>query len=81
MTKRGANLQIKRVYDLSEITDRTPVRIDQLWPRGSRKANGALTLWLKDIVPSSELRKWSEHDLAHSVSLVAAIAPNSPTTR
>jgi uncharacterized protein YeaO (DUF488 family) len=38
------------------------VLVDRLWPRGVRKEAAALTLWLKEIAPSSELRTWFGHD-------------------
>ena len=42
--------------------DGTRVLVDRLWPRGLRKENAALTLWLKEIAPSPALRKWFGHD-------------------
>ena len=38
--------------------------VDRLWPRGARKDEVKLTLWLKDIAPSDELRRWFGHDPA-----------------
>jgi uncharacterized protein YeaO (DUF488 family) len=38
--------------------------VDRLWPRGVRKEEAKLTLWLKDIAPSDELRRWFGHDPA-----------------
>jgi len=40
------------------------VLVDRLWPRGARKEEAKLTLWLKDIAPSDELRRWFGHDPA-----------------
>lgn len=62
MVKHEAEIRIKRVYDPPDDTDGTRVLVDRLWPRGLRKAEAALTLWLKEIAPSSELRKWFGHD-------------------
>ena len=64
MVKREAEIRIKRVYDPPEDTDGTRVLVDRLWPRGLRKEDAALTLWLKEIAPSPELRKWFGHDPA-----------------
>ncbi len=42
--------------------DGTRILIDRLWPRGVSKADAALDQWMKDIAPSTELRKWFGHD-------------------
>ena len=55
-------IKIKRVYDRTEKTDGMRVLVDRLWPRGIKKDDAALDLWLKDIAPSDELRKWFSHD-------------------
>ena len=62
MAKRAADIRIKRVYDPPDDADGTRVLVDRLWPRGLRKENAALTLWLKEIAPSPALRKWFGHD-------------------
>jgi uncharacterized protein YeaO (DUF488 family) len=36
--------------------------VDRLWPRGLTKEKASVDLWLKDIAPSTELRKWFDHD-------------------
>ena len=64
MVKREADIRIKRVYDPPDEADGTRVLVDRLWPRGLRKENATLTLWLKEIAPSPELRKWFGHDPA-----------------
>lgn len=64
MAKRETDIRIKRVYDPPETADGMRVLVDRLWPRGLRKENAALTLWLKEIAPSPELRKWFGHDPA-----------------
>lgn len=51
-------LRIKRIYDPPEESDGTRVLIDRLWPRGLSKERAAVDLWLKEIAPSDELRKW-----------------------
>jgi uncharacterized protein YeaO (DUF488 family) len=56
--------QLKRVYDEPSPDDGFRVLVERLWPRGIRKERAALDLWLKDIAPSPELRKWFDHDPA-----------------
>ncbi len=55
-------ITIKRIYDPYEKSDGYRVLVDRLWPRGVRKADAHIDLWLKDIGPSNELRKWFGHD-------------------
>lgn len=56
------NIRIKRVYEPSEASDGKRVLIDRLWPRGLTKEKAKVDLWLKDIAPSTTLRKWFGHD-------------------
>ncbi|HEY4192628.1 MAG TPA: DUF488 domain-containing protein [Mesorhizobium sp.] len=58
------DLTIKRVYDPPAKADGQRVLVDRLWPRGLSKDKAELTLWLKEIAPSTELRKWFDHDPA-----------------
>lgn len=55
-------LRIKRIYDLPAREDGLRVLVDRLWPRGLAKADAAVDLWLKEVAPSTELRKWFNHD-------------------
>jgi uncharacterized protein YeaO (DUF488 family) len=55
-------IQIKRAYDVPSRKDGFRVLVERLWPRGLTKARVAVDLWLKDVAPSSELRKWFGHD-------------------
>ena len=55
-------VKIKRVYDQPEKADGKRVLVDRLWPRGVKKEDAGFDLWLKDIAPSNELRKWFSHD-------------------
>jgi len=55
-------LKIKRVYDTPEEVDGFRILVDRLWARGLSKEKARIDLWLKDIAPSNELRKWYEHD-------------------
>jgi uncharacterized protein YeaO (DUF488 family) len=51
-------LKIKRIYDPPARDDGFRVLVDRLWPRGVRKDEAKIDLWLKDISPSEGLRKW-----------------------
>ena len=55
-------LKIKRVYEKPSKEDCVRILVDRLWPRGLTKEKAAVDLWLKDIAPSTELRKWFSHD-------------------
>src|SRR5665213_523721 len=56
------NIKIKRVYEKPDQTDGVRILVDRLWPRGLTKEKAALDLWLKDIAPTTELRKWFNHE-------------------
>jgi uncharacterized protein YeaO (DUF488 family) len=56
------NIKIKRVYERPSEEDGMRILVDRLWPRGLTKAKASVDLWLKDIAPSTELRKWFGHD-------------------
>jgi uncharacterized protein YeaO (DUF488 family) len=64
MTTRVAarNVRLKRGYEPAEATDGTRILVDRLWPRGVSKERAALDQWMKEIAPSTELRKWFGHD-------------------
>ncbi|MDP4208255.1 MAG: DUF488 domain-containing protein [Bacteroidota bacterium] len=57
-------MKIKRVYDKPDKDDGVRILVDRLWPRGLTKEKASVDLWLKDIAPSTELRKWFGHDPA-----------------
>lgn len=57
-------INVKRVYDKPEKTDGTRFLIERLWPRGVRKDSLPIEAWLKEVGPSTELRKWFSHDPA-----------------
>ncbi len=58
------DIRLKRAYDLPSAEDGTRILIDRLWPRGVRKSSAGIDRWLKDIAPSTALRKWFGHDPA-----------------
>ncbi len=55
-------IKIKRIYEPEEPSDGYRVLVDRLWPRGVARAGAKLDEWLKDIAPSTELRKWFHHE-------------------
>ena len=59
-----AKIQIKRVYDKPSSADGLRILVERLWPRGVTKEKAAIDLWLKEIAPSAEVRKWFGHDPA-----------------
>ena len=68
MTKHPApagHIRLRRAYDPPTPEDGVRVLVDRLWPRGVRKEAAAIDHWLKDIAPTTELRQWFGHDLAH----------------
>lgn len=57
------NLVIKRVYDEVLPTDGYRILVDRLWRRGVSKEIAKIDEWTKEVAPSTELRKWFNHDL------------------
>ena len=57
-------ITISRIYDTPRELQGFRVLVDRLWPRGVKKDEVHLDLWLKDIAPSDALRKWFGHDPA-----------------
>ena len=56
------DIKIKRAYEPSDKEDGLRILVDRLWPRGLTKKKASVDLWLKDIAPSTDLRKWFGHD-------------------
>lgn len=57
-------IHVKRVYERPSRGDGLRILVDRLWPRGLTKERAGVDLWLKDLAPSTELRKWFGHDPA-----------------
>jgi uncharacterized protein YeaO (DUF488 family) len=55
-------IKIKRIYESPGEKDGFRILVDRLWPRGWSKDKAKVHLWLRDISPSNELRKWYGHD-------------------
>ncbi len=58
------NVRLKRAYEPPTADDGARILVDRLWPRGLSKEAAALDDWMKDVAPSTELRKWFGHDPA-----------------
>ncbi|HRD55493.1 MAG TPA: DUF488 domain-containing protein [Parachlamydiaceae bacterium] len=56
------NIEIKRVYENPSPTDGVRILVDRLWPRGIKKNELIMDDWIKDLSPSTDLRKWFNHD-------------------
>jgi uncharacterized protein YeaO (DUF488 family) len=58
------DIRLERAYQPAAADDGTRILVDRLWPRGLKKSDAAIERWLKDIAPSTALRKWFAHDPA-----------------
>lgn len=56
------DIRVKRVYETPSPEDGTRILVDRLWPRGLTKEKAHVDLWLKELAPSTELRKWFGHE-------------------
>lgn len=57
-------IALKRIYEVASEEDGYRILVDRLWPRGMAKSKSNIDLWLKEIGPSDQLRKWFAHDPA-----------------
>lgn len=55
-------LHLKRVYEKPSVDDGLRILVDRLWPRGLSKTKAKIDVWLKEIAPTNDLRKWYGHD-------------------
>ena len=60
--KDHVTIKLKRAYQDATKSDGTRILVERLWPRGLSKDRAQVDLWLKDVAPSTELRKWFGHD-------------------
>jgi uncharacterized protein YeaO (DUF488 family) len=58
------DIRLKRAYQPAAADDGARILVDRGWPRGLKKSDAAIERWLKDIAPSTALRKWFAHDPA-----------------
>lgn len=56
-----ARVQVRRVYEPTTGAYGRRVLVDRVWPRGLRRDSGAFDTWLKDVAPTTELRRWYGH--------------------
>jgi uncharacterized protein YeaO (DUF488 family) len=56
-------IKIKRAYEERTRGDGLRILVERLWPRGLLKEEAQIDVWLKEIAPSTELRKWYAHDV------------------
>ena len=54
-------IKIKRIYEVPDVSDGYRILVDRIWPRGVSKHDAQISLWLKTVAPSTELRKWFNH--------------------
>ena len=64
MASEALSVALKRAYETPEASDGVRVLVERLWPRGLSKGRAHTGMWLKDVAPSHELRKWYGHDPA-----------------
>ncbi len=62
MKRNRITIRLKRVYDEPEEGDGRRILVDRLWPRGLSKEKARVDGWMKEIAPSTELRRWYGHD-------------------
>src|SRR5579864_1825477 len=55
-------IKLKRAYEAASADDGLRILVERLWPRGVSKQKARIDLWLKDIAPTTELRKWYSHE-------------------
>lgn len=55
------DIKIKRIYEDPADSDGTRILVDRIWPRGVSKEKAKLDDWIKEVAPSTELRKWFDH--------------------
>ena len=55
-------IDLKRIYDKYSNKDGARILVDRIWPRGIKKSEAKIDHWAKELAPSTELRKWFNHD-------------------
>ncbi len=59
---RRLAVRVKRIYEPPEPADGYRLLVDRLWPRGVSRESTSLDAWMREVAPSSELRRWFGHD-------------------
>ncbi|MBK9097448.1 MAG: DUF488 family protein [bacterium] len=65
------NIKVKRIYEKESNSDGYRILVDRIWPRGVKNSEVKIDLWMKEIAPSNELRKWFAHDIRRWISFKA----------
>ena len=71
-------IKLKRAYEKPSRDDGSRILVERLWPRGLTRERAAVDLWLKEVAPSPELRKWFGHDPAKWEQFQMLIAERGP---
>lgn len=58
----ATKITYRRVYEETSPEEGRRVLVDRVWPRGMRREDAHLDEWLRDVAPSTELRRWYAHD-------------------
>jgi uncharacterized protein YeaO (DUF488 family) len=61
-TEQDLVISVKRIYEPASKKDGFRILVDRLWPRGLKKSQAGVDLWLREIAPSAELRKSFNHN-------------------
>lgn len=56
------DIRLKRAYEAPTRSDGLRILVDRIWPRGVKKEDAEIAEWMKDLAPSTELRKWFGHE-------------------
>lgn len=56
------DIRVKQIYEETSVEDGIRILVDRLWPRGISKDKSRVDIWFKEIAPSTELRKWFDHE-------------------
>jgi len=62
MNSKRIKIRVKRVYEKPEEADGRRILVDRLWARGLSKEKAKVDVWVKEIAPTTELRRWYGHD-------------------
>ena len=58
----GNDVRYRRIYDDASSEDGVRILVDRIWPRGMGKEDAPIDEWMRDVAPSTELRRWYGHD-------------------
>lgn len=61
----SSEIAVKRIYETKDEEDGFRILVDRLWPRGMKKSEAHVDLWLKEAGPSTDLRKWFDHEASN----------------